>query len=162
MRLARGIAVAAVLAGVVAPALPAGAASPASGTISPSHTSVTWSGGPFYVPRPVGCLVNDPTCDRFFVRVALPAGTKIEVRLEATHPAHGGAAPISGDDYDVYVWGRNDDLIAESNTPDDGVERLIFTHVAGQGDVPYEIEVIPFMVAPGSTYSARASEAGAG
>jgi hypothetical protein len=162
LKLARVVAVAIASLGVLAPALPVHAATPASGTISKGHTMVRWSGGPFYVPRPVGCLVNDPTCDRFFVRVALPAGAKIEVRLDATNPARGGLAPAFGDDYDVYVWDRNDELIAESNKPNEGEERLIFTHEARQGDTPYEIEVIPFMVAPGSTYTARAAEAAIG
>ncbi len=156
MRVARWVVPVAVIS-VMATAVPARGASPASGTVSREQRTVKWSGGPFYAPRPVGCLKDDPTCDRFYVRVKLGHGAKISVRLVATNPATpNGPAPVSGDDYDLYVWSPQGALIAESNRPDDGDEALVFTYDAKYGDGAYEIEVIPFVVAPGSTYTASA------
>lgn len=141
-------------------ALPVHAADPPSGTISAKRQSVKWSGGPFYLSKPVGsCITIDTECEHYFLRVELKRRTDIQVRVAASKPASpccDGPAPVGGDDYDVYVWDRRGAIIAEANQSNQGVETLIFTHTPSHTKEPYEIEVIPYIVAPGSTYSASA------
>lgn len=139
--------------------LPVQAAEPSSGTITSKRQQVRWSGGPFYISKPVGsCTIMDPNCEVFLLRVDLRKRTDIQVRVAATTPASPcceGPAPVGGDDYDVYVWDHTG-IVAEANENNQGVETLIFTHTAAHVKEAYEIEVIPYNVAPGSTYTASA------
>jgi hypothetical protein len=146
-------------------AAPVGAATPTAGALSSKQRIVRWSGGPYYVSRPVGChvpyllLKDDPTCDSFFLQVNLRAGAKIEVHLAAARPAKSsdGPAPVSGDDYDVYVWDSSGlVLFAEGRRINEGVETVVFSHDPKRARGPYEIEVIPYLILPDSTYTARA------
>jgi len=150
-----GIAAVAVLLAVAIAQGPAYAANPARGAISQTRLSVQWKGGPFLAPRPIGCLgPGDSTCDYFFLKVNLARGSEIEIKM-TTPRSTSGAAPLDGDDFDIYVWGPNDQILAEGAT-DSGNETLTFVHSAKPG-YSYEVEVVPFLVNPGSGYTARAT-----
>ncbi len=135
------------------------AANPARGTLSPSQTSLKWKGGPFLAPRPIGCMgPGDTTCDYFFLKLNLAPGSEIQIKM-TTPRSTSGLAPIDGDDFDIYVWGPNDEIIAEGAT-DSGNESLTFTHTQKLRNYVYEIEIVPFIVNPGSGYTARATVVG--
>ncbi len=132
------------------------AASPARGTLTSAKPSLQWKGGPFLIPRPIGCLgPGDTTCDYFFLRVNLPPGAQIEIKL-TTPRSTSGLAPVDGDDYDLYVWGPNDEILAASYDPESGNEAVRFRHTEKLRNYVYEVEVVPWMVNPGSGYTARA------
>jgi hypothetical protein len=150
-------AVIALIAAVLLLATPgAHAATPSSGELNYGVQQVSWSGGPFYAPRPVACLDDTISCDRFYLRVALPPQTKIRVQLVADQPSQGGLAPLDGDDYDLYVMGPDNEVIAESAQPDQGTEALTFEQTAALQNYEYKIEIVPYLILPGSTYKASA------
>ena len=154
-KLARLAVVAVVVSLAFAP-WSAQAASPARGTLTFARPSVKWTGGPFLAPRPIGCMgPGDTTCDYFFLKVNLAPGSRIEIKL-TTPRSTSGLAPIDGDDFDIYVWGPNDEILASGAT-DSGNESLTFTHSEKLKNYLYEIEVAPFIVNPGSRYTARAT-----
>lgn len=150
----------AVLFAVTLAASPALASTPHEGTITAKNRSVKWSGGPFFVSKPVGsCITIDVTCEQYLLHVNLRPGTTIKVQLTPAKPAKpccAGPAPASGDDYDLYVWDPDGGIIAESHRNNEGVETVYFRHSAAHAKEGYEIEVVPFMVAPGSTYTGSA------
>lgn len=153
------IAAAALLVTLVFVHGPATAAQPERGTLTEARPSVRWSGGPFLVPRPVGCLgPGDSTCDYYFLRVGLAPGSEVEIKLSTARETS-GLAPVDGDDFDIYVWGPNDEIIAAGATSE-GNESLTFVHTAKLRNYTYEIEVVPFLVTPGSSYTATASALG--
>ncbi len=156
MRVIRAAALSALLAMALVHATPAQAASPSTGIISRAKPALSWKGGPFLLPRPVGCLgPSDPTCDYFFLRVNLEPGTEVEIKMTTPRGSPPSNAPIGSDDFDIYVWGPNDEILAEGAT-DSGNETIRFTHSHKLRNYVYEIEVVPFLVQPGTSYTARA------
>ena len=69
---------AACVAGVFAAAAPALAATPGSGTVSDTSTSVQWSAGPFAAPNVTGTTggvtCGPQLCDDFALHVSTPSG----------------------------------------------------------------------------------------
>jgi hypothetical protein len=98
---------------------------------------------------------GDTTCDYFFLKLNLAPGSVVEIKM-TTPRSTSGLAPIDGDDFDIYVWGPNDEIIASGAT-DSGNESLKFTHSQKLRNYVYEIEVVPFIVNPGSKYTAKAT-----
>src|SRR5581483_2386990 len=82
---------------------PAEAADPASGAISATSPSVTWTAGPFAVPNTTG-LLGDPVCnaatvcDDFRLTVSTPAGygDTHDLRIQV-------GWPNAAADFDLYV-----------------------------------------------------------
>lgn len=114
----------------VAVLLPGAATSavPASGTVSPASTSVTWQGGPAVVSNPSGVCVGgvDVTCDLFLLTITPPATGNYSVQIRLS-------TPNSGDDWDLYVSGP--DGTSESSTSPAGNAELVTLKQPGRGHV---------------------------
>lgn len=161
MRAWRVLAVGVVVFGLWAqPA--AHAADPASGSITKSKRSVSWSGGPIYLsqPNPVAsdCLggSSDPTCDYYALTVTLGEGAKVQVKVTTARPnTDDGVNGVQGDDYDLFIYAPNGALVAEGANPR-GNETAEFRHRKQYNGKPYEVRITPWLVLPGSTYKGTA------
>jgi hypothetical protein len=129
-------------------ALPATAAVPASGTVSPTSPAVTWTGGPFLVSNPSGvCLTSlDPGCDSFALTIEPPATGTYTVDVAVAADAQGG-------DYDLYVYGPDGRRVASSAT-ESGNEKVTLTNPAAGR---YRVGVVAWLVPLGGTYSGSAT-----
>ena len=143
------------------------AATPASGTIGPTPgSSVSWTGGPYVVPTalPDQCPpATDPLnvrCDHFYLTVNVPPSY--------WDTNHGGADiqitwSSADDDYDLYIYDNAGNLVGQSASGGTTSERFLLQN-ANSVQSPYEVRVVPFLVAA-STYNGSAtfvSQAGAG
>lgn len=130
----------------------ADAANPAQGTVSPTSRLTSWTGGPFVASNPTGTALDAPdcstagSCDDFSLHVTAPAdyatGHQLKITVSWSTP---------GEDYDVYLLdgqGRSVSSAATSSQP----EIIVVAPTAGD----YTVRVVPFAVAPGSTYSGTA------
>jgi hypothetical protein len=151
--------------------LPAEAASPASGTITKSKRTATWSGSasmsdPY--PDPVTGFLGigdifkidkschtDTACDHFALKVTLPNNARIEVKIVTPrpNPPMGLGQPVTGDDYDLYVYDPTGKLLTGAQgTTERGNEKVTFAHNKKFNGKAYDVAVRPWMVLPGSTY----------
>ncbi len=91
-------------------ALPAGAATPSSGTVSESSPSASWTGDPKTPTASATCGgPNNPACDNFALSI-LPPSYPFEVEITVT--------PTGGDDYDLEVYDPSGALVGSSgNAP---------------------------------------------
>lgn len=120
------------------------AAEPSSGTVGKGNRTATWTGGPFTagVPNQLGCVgPSDPACDAFSLTVDIKEGNRFAVAISAAE----------GDDYDLYVF-YPDGTQAASSATASGNESVVIEHTTLHGSGPYEVRVLPFDVASGSTY----------
>src|SRR5712692_6116527 len=148
-------------------AAPAGAAAPTAGSITRSNRTLSWSGATFLVsspfPDPVTEDVNanagfqviapvnpschtDSMCDHFALNVRMGDGARIEVKISTARPNPPGAGPagisslqpITGDDYDIYVYDPTGKFISgTAGTTEKGNERVVFTHAKRFNGKPY-------------------------
>jgi hypothetical protein len=127
------------------------AADPPSGTLSKSKKSVKW-GGTFVAPEPSpveGCLggSSDPICDHYLLKVNLPEGTRIRVDLPA---------PSAATDLDLFVYTSTGGLIGTSGNLPGEAEFIEFRHSKRYTNKPYEVLIRPWIVVPGTAYTATA------
>jgi uncharacterized repeat protein (TIGR01451 family) len=137
------------------------AATPSSGTIGPSATSVSWQGPDHAAttqgPSDAQCVEppsGDPGdfggfCDDFALSVAVPQRQgSFTVTLNV-----GGGNP--GEDYDLYIYDRNGNQVGNSGNPG-GVETATVDCPSPDAS-PYKIRVVYFTtVADGLGYAATA------
>ena len=125
------------------------AADPASGTLSKSKKSVKWS-GTFVLSEPVNeCLgPDDPICDHFMLKIDLKDGSRVRIVLPAPSPVT---------DIDFYVYAPNGALVASSGNFPGEAESAEFRHSARFNKKMYEVRVNPYLVPPGTSYTATAS-----
>jgi hypothetical protein len=142
------------LLALVAGALPNGAAdaaTPASGSVSDTAPTTTWSAGPFVAPNVSGTTGtvscgNPQLCDDYALKVSVPAGYDAghSLRIDVKWPN-----PAA--DFDVYVLdsaGREMAASASSSDP----ETVLLPAVTAS----YTVRVVPF--APlGDSFSGTAS-----
>lgn len=139
------------LTGVLALNVPAGAATPAGGTLSKKKKSLSWTGS-FVLsdPSPIdGCLGEDalPICDRYMLKVDLGEGAKIKVVIP------GQVAT----DIDLYVYAPGRVLVGSSGNLPGAGESVEFTHRARWRKQAYTIEVKPYAVLPTTSYKGTAT-----
>lgn len=143
-------------------ALPAEAASPASGTLSKAKRALKWSGSfnlsfPAYSDTdPVidfNCKdMTADACDHYALKINLGENAMIEVKIIAVEPCPPGClAPADGNDIDLYVYAPNGASMGVGGT-DTGVEKVRFKHKAKYRNKAYDIGVLPWFVRPGMTY----------
>lgn len=132
---------AAVGAGVlVAQALVgADAATPTSGSISPTAPTATWTAGPFAAPNVTGTagtvVCGAPTlCDDYTLKVATPAGYGSGHRLTISV-----SWPNSAADFDVYVLDSAGNTVGTSASNADP-EQVVLPPNSGT----YTVRVVPF------------------
>ena len=129
--------------------VPARAATPSSGTISPTNPSVNWD-GKYYEARatvdPEACPdeadQQNTLCDHFYLTVNVPAS------YWTTHT--GGAEvtitwPSADDDFDLYVYDKNETLVAYSASGGTTFEKVLVQD-ANSAQSPYEVRVNPWLV----------------
>jgi hypothetical protein len=158
--------VAAFLSFLLLASVPAQAATPQSGTITKTKRSVHWSGGPFTLsdpfPDPTGFNIiapschTDTMCDHFALKVTLgdKATFLVKIRTPNPNPSSGLAQPVTGDDYDLYVYDPDGNLVSgdQGNTPAGNEKATIVYRKKFKGR-PYDIAVRPYAVMPGSSYT---------
>jgi PKD domain/Fibronectin type III domain len=123
-------------------AVPAGAASPAAGTVSQAAPVVTWTGGPV-LPSAAQCTgPADPACDHFQLTVVPPSGNvTFTVRITLT--------PL--DDWDLNVYGPGGTGEGSSGNPPGTAEVVTLANpVAGV----HTVSAAPYAV--GAPYNATA------
>jgi len=166
------LAVAVACIALGAGAVPAGASSPAGGTITKARRSVAWSGATFIVsdpaPDPItGDLYTpscqtDPMCDHFALKINLGDNAAVDIRETTARPNPPGTfagiqslQPVTGDDYDLYVYDPSGKLVGVAND-EKGNQHVTITHRKKFNGKAYDVAVRAWAVAPGSTYHGTA------
>jgi hypothetical protein len=120
------------------------AATPSSGTISESSTSVAWN-GTYKLPTATSCKsASDSACDRFALTIQPPSYSfQVEIKLQ----------PLG--DWDLYVYAPNGGLVASSGNAPGHLEILRLTNPSAG---TYTVAAAPFAPLPGApTYTASAT-----
>ncbi len=121
--------------GVAAPAL---AATPTSGTVSDTSTSVQWGAGPFVAPNVTGATggvtCGPDLCDDFALHVATPAGYGDTHQLTIKVGWPNAAA-----DFDVYLLDPSGAVVASSASSADP-EVIVTAPTSGD----YTVRVVPY------------------
>ncbi|TLZ65450.1 MAG: hypothetical protein E6K12_09865 [Methanobacteriota archaeon] len=135
--------------------IPAGAASPSSGTVSQTNPNHPWNGALFVMSTPVpeACPpAGDPgnvRCDHFFLTIDVPA-------TFWTQNTGGVAIRIawlsSDNDFDLYVYNSDGTQVA-SSAAGGTTSEAVFLEFPAPG--VYEVRVVPFLVL-GSDYQGSA------
>jgi hypothetical protein len=129
------------------------AANPPSGTLSKSKKSLSWTGeftlsepNPYLMP---GCLAGteDPICDHFFLKVNMRDGARVTITLPS---------PSATTDLDLFVFSPTGAEVGSSGNLIGQPESITFRHSGRFRNQPYEVQVVPFIVVPGTTYKATA------
>ena len=121
--------------GVAAPAL---AATPTSGTVSDTSTSVRWGAGPFVAPNVTGATggvtCGPDLCDDFALHVATPAGYGDTHQLTIKVGWQNAAA-----DFDVYLLDPSGAVVASSASSSDP-EVIVTAPTSGD----FTVRVVPY------------------
>jgi hypothetical protein len=145
---------------VLATAIPADAAMPASTSVSAKKKTAAWQGADVtfssiaFDPIGVGndCnLLGDPFCDHFALKVDLGEGAKVQIQIKGDDPSTGPTKPYNDFDVFIYAPGPPAAPIATGGT-ELGNETVTFIHKARYRNQPYDIAVRPYLVMPGSSY----------
>ncbi|MER5641025.1 TIM-barrel domain-containing protein [Kitasatospora sp. NPDC002227] len=161
-RLRRSALPAAVLTvtALAGPALPAHAATPATGVLDPAHADLTWQSPVFdkgTLGGPETCPQGSTACDRFDLTVNVPSG------YWADNPE--GGVPISiqwqdgSNDFDLYVYDASGKEVAESAGTADP-EATVIPSASGTYHVlvvPYDVHAAQFT---GHVYLPQTTDAG--
>jgi hypothetical protein len=123
------------------------AAIPSAGTVSSATPTSTWTGGPFLTSNPAGiCLAVDPSCDTYTLNLVPPATGNYTVEISITPSSE-------GDDYDLYVTGPDGTRVGSSTTSG-GHEKVVLNNPPAGA---YSVSTLAWLVAPGGTYSGKAT-----
>jgi hypothetical protein len=141
------------------------AATPSSGSVSPSATTLGFTGGPFdftnqtgapYVPPapPVSPVCANPysPCDDFALTVAIPPSDSTTYLLTVQlHFANAAS------DFDLYLIDADGTTVDAISANGAGVQESFTYQVPSSATTSYTVRVVPFSVATGAggdTYSA--------
>jgi PKD repeat protein len=138
------------------------AASPESGTVSPTSPTVSYTGGPFLGinqtntadSATITCTPATP-CDDYGLAISLPSGDPNSYVFEVTVSWTDKATPTtSHNDFDLYVYDANGNVVSgNSGATSANPERVTISVTGGS----YKIRVLPFDVnigPSGDTYNA--------
>jgi len=130
---------------------PAKAASPASGTVTPSASTATYSGGPFSSTNqlnqsagvPLICAGDTAPCDDYALTVSIPSsdGNVYTVTVQVQWPN-------TDSDFDLTVEDGSGTIVGQSATTADP-ETVAFTAIP-RSSTAYKIRVVPFDVQTGA------------
>ena len=124
------------------------AGTPSSDTLTPSHTTVTYTGGPFQFDNPTTPVGKTPPvctpatpCDQFALTVTIPPGDNTNYRVTVNIAWANGAA----NDYDLFIYqpditGTQTAQSASSSDP----EKTSFAVPSGPGTTNYTVIVVPY------------------
>jgi len=131
------------------------ASTQASGSVTDTETSTSWTGGPFLVANVTGRTTGLPdcsvpgSCDDFTLNVVTPAGYGLDHEMVVEV----GWANASAD-FDVYLLDSTGNLVGSAESSADP-ERVVIPPTSGT----YTVRVVPF--APlGESYTANATLTG--
>jgi len=155
--------VAGILASVLLVSATAHASTPQGGTLSKSKRSLSWSGPTwnYAIPWPdASVFCTDGQCDHFKLKINMGEGARIKVTVKATPTPVDSAQDFGGqgvapNDVDLFIYDPNGVEVGESATPH-GTESVTFTHKGKFRNKAYDVEVSPWLVLPGATYSGMA------
>lgn len=139
-----------LVGGVALWVVPASASTPATGSVSPTARSATWTGGPFTAGNPTGaagpvdCTVPQ-SCDDFKLTVNAPAGYGSTNSLKVSV-----SWPLAAADFDVYLLDSTGKQVSASASSADP-EVVQVPPNAGT----YTVRVVPYTPL-GQSYSATA------
>jgi hypothetical protein len=149
---------------IMVPVAAFAATTPASATLSPSHPSVTYTGGPFQVSNPSSPLGENPPvcaqdtpCSEFALTISIPASDSNAYKAHLSVGWTNSGTTTQGganSDYDVYVYQPN--LTGTKVTQGPGStnpELAVFPVANGT----YTIYVVPYDVSPTVPFSATVS-----
>lgn len=145
------------LTGLALVAVPAQAATPASGTLSKAKKSLSWTGAAATFSSPVagidlGCNdIPDPNCDHYMLKINLGEGAKISITVKGADPANENSTTKPYNDFDVFVYAPDGTRVA-AGTSGNGNETFTFIHRARHRNKPYDVSVRPWLVLPGADY----------
>jgi hypothetical protein len=135
---------------LIALSAPATAANPASGTVTPSSSTATYTGGPFPNNNqlnqlggvPLVCAGDTAPCDDYALTVSIPTndGNVYNVTVQAQWPN-------TDSDFDLTVEDGSGNIIGQSATTADP-EIVTFTAVP-RSTTAYKIRMVPFSVQTG-------------
>ena len=140
--LLRAVALLAIVLACIAYPAPvrAAAASPTSGTLSPANPSLSYTGGPYFIPNPTPqvqavCVPATLTCDEFALTVqadtAFAAANNVQIKVQWPDPTA---------DYDLYVVDANGNVVTSSPTGADP-EVAVMPTVPGS----YRVQLVTFL-----------------
>ena len=131
-------------------AAPAPAASPATGTVSESATTTTWTGGPLLPTASADCGGTSGTaCDYYRLTVVPPAGAGFSVEVSLT------AGLL--DDYDLQVYGPDGSVVGDSGNSPGQAETVLLTNPAGG---VYTVAAAPYAATGAYTATAKLTLSG--
>ena len=136
------------------------AADPASGTLSPSNRSLTYTGGPFVTPTnstdsaagPVDCDEVNP-CEDYALTIEIPAAYKAAnpndyVKVEVTW-----SDPTGAQDLDIFLVDNPDDRTYPAHATNGGANPEVFTvPINSLAASQYFVRVVPF-ISTGQAYT---------
>ncbi len=136
------------------------AANPASGTLSPSNRTLSYTGGPFVTPTnstdnaagPVDCDQANP-CEDYALAIDIPAEYKTanpndHVKVEVTWND-----PTGGQDLDIFLVDSPDDRTYPAHGANGGANPEVFTiPISALTSNQYFVRVVPF-ISTGQAYN---------
>jgi len=132
-------------------ALPAAAASPASGTVTPAAATRTYTGGPFSNNNqlnqaagvPLVCVGDTAPCDDYALTVSIPTndGNVYNLTVQAQWPNRDS-------DFDLTIEDGSGNIVGQSATSSDP-EIVTFAAVP-RSTTAYKIRLVPFSVQTGA------------
>jgi hypothetical protein len=99
-------------------------------------------------------------CDHFALKITLGNNAKVQIKITTPRPNPPGTfagttslEPVTGDDYDLYVYDPSGALITgATGATEKGNESVTITHRKKFNGKPYDVAVRAWAVAPGSSY----------
>jgi hypothetical protein len=137
--------------------VPAGAATPATATLSKAKRTLSWTGADTALSMPLtgdlalDCNVfGDPSCDHFALKIDLGEGAKVQVQIKGENPSRESEGTMYND-FDIFIYDPNGLKVA-SGESGNGYETVTFTHRARFRKKTYDVAVRPWLVVPGDGY----------
>ncbi|MDT4952058.1 MAG: hypothetical protein QOJ02_196 [Acidobacteriota bacterium] len=136
------------------------AGTPSSGTLSPSHPLITYTGGPFAVSNPSSPVGATPpacapgTCDDFALHIDIPAGTTSYSAVVTIDWTDNGTTTQGNpnSDFDVYIYKSDGVTLVGQGPGTTKPEIAVFQALPGD----YIIRVVPYDVSPTVTFQGKA------
>jgi hypothetical protein len=136
------------------------AGTPSSGTLSPSHPLITYTGGPFAVSNPSSPVGATPpacapgTCDDFALHIDIPAGTTSYSAVITIDWTDNGTTTQGNpnSDFDVYIYKSDGVTLVGQGPGTTKPEIAVFQALPGD----YIIRVVPYDVSPTVTFQGKA------
>ena len=140
------------------------AATPSSGTLSPTSPSISYTGGPFVVPTnssdsaagPVDCSQTSP-CEDFGLTIDIPQTYKDSHPQDLVKVEVSWSDPTGGQDLDIFLVDNPDDRTYPAHGGNGGSNPEVFTvplSSLAAGQSHFYVRVVPF-ISTAQAYTAK-------